>query len=151
MNKKLLGLIVTVVAVLAIGGVIYGKNMSNDSSSDTDMAGMDIAKTDNNPFTNPNKDMSTDMVQSGTVKMNIEGFAYSQMKLKIKQGTTVTWTNKDDARHDITPDEASDNFMPSELLAKGKSYSYTFKEVGTYAYHCSPHPYMKATVEVVAQ
>ena len=36
-----------------------------------------------------------------------------------------------------------------ELLAKVESYSWTFNTVGTYTYHCSPHPYMKGIVEVV--
>ena len=69
--------------------------------------------------------------------------------MTIKKGTKITWTNKDDAHHDITPDKDSAKAIEtSKLLAKGESYSYTFTEAGVYSYHCSPHPYMKATIEV---
>lgn len=78
----------------------------------------------------------------------ISNFAYSSNKLTVKKGTTVTWVNLDTARHDITPDQPSDNFKTSELLNKDESYSFTFSEVGNYGYHCSPHPYMKGIVEV---
>ncbi len=148
MNSKLIGALIAVVAVFGIGAFVYSSNQSTDDSS---MTGMDMKAEDNNPFTNGNKDQSTDKVQEGTVKIDIAGFAFAQKTVKVKPGTTVTWTNQDDAKHDISPKEDSPNFMPSELLKKGESYSYTFKEVGMYDYFCSPHPYMKASVEVVAQ
>jgi len=36
----------------------------------------------------------------------------------------------------------------SELLDEGASYSTTFHEEGTFAYHCHPHPYMTGAVVV---
>ncbi|MDQ2973534.1 MAG: cupredoxin family copper-binding protein [bacterium] len=78
----------------------------------------------------------------------IKDFKFGPTNLKIKKGTTVTWTNLDDARHDISPTEESDNFKSSELLSKDQSYTFTFNQAGTYEYNCSPHPYMKGTVEV---
>jgi plastocyanin len=45
-------------------------------------------------------------------------------------------------------DTMSADAPSSELLAKGESYSFTFKKAGTYTYHCTPHPYMKGTVVV---
>ena len=148
MNNKLIGVIVAIVAVVGIGAFVYSSNQNSDNSS---VSNMDMKAEDKNPFTNGNKDQSTDKVQEGTVNIDIAGFAFAQKTVKVKQGTTITWTNQDDAKHDISPTEDSPNFMPSELLAKGESYSYTFKEVGMYPYICSPHPYMKASVEVVAQ
>lgn len=147
MNSKLIGAFVAIVAVVGIGAFVYSSNQSTESSS---MSEMSMQAENNNPFTNRNMDQSTDEIQEGTVKMDIAGFAFAQKAVKVKPGTTITWTNQDDAKHDITPTEDSPNFLPSELLAKGESYSYTFEEPGIYSYICSPHPYMKASVEVVA-
>lgn len=97
-------------------------------------------------------DMTMQPTTAETPKANeiyIQNFAYTPAKLTIKKGTKLTWTNKDDAHHDIHPDkDYGDAFKPSELMAKGESYSFTFNTVGTYTYHCTPHPYMKATIEV---
>lgn len=68
--------------------------------------------------------------------------------MNIKVGTTITWTNQDSARHDVAPDIESADFPASKLLAKGESYSHTFTKAGTYSYHCTPHPYMKASITV---
>lgn len=78
----------------------------------------------------------------------ISDFAFGPEKLSIKKGTTITWTNQDDAHHDITPTSGASDFTASKLLAKGESHTFTFNQVGNYTYKCSPHPYMKASVEV---
>lgn len=103
---------------------------------------------DSHPHDEPSAD--ADAVQSGTVAMDIKNFDFEKQTLKVKAGTTVTWTNRDDAKHDVNPDQSSSDFEGSgKLLAQGESYSYTFQKPGTYTYHCTPHPYMKASVEVV--
>ena len=84
-----------------------------------------------------------------TNKITYKGFAVTQRSIKVKKGTTVTWTNEDSAKHDVTPDTESEAFKSSELFGKGETYSATFNTVGTYAYHCSPHPYMKGVIEVI--
>lgn len=79
------------------------------------------------------------------VLVDIKGFAYSLVELKVKKGTTVTWTNQDSVRHNVAFDSGA---VKGPLLAKGETYSYTFDEIGTFAYHCSPHPNMRARVIV---
>lgn len=150
MNKNVLGILITVVAVLAVGGVVIANKKDEDSKDVSSMSHSDgsTKPVDGNVFTNPGKDQSTNQVQSGEVKMNIAGFAFAQKIVKIKKGTKITWTNQDSARHDVSPDSKSPDFMNSELLSKGESYSYTFNTAGKYTYHCTPHPYMKASVEV---
>lgn len=148
MNKKLIAIIITVLAVAAIAGAsLFNSSDKKDEMAHSDGASMQ--EEDNNPFTNPSADQSVDSVQTGEVKMDIADFAFTQKTLKVKKGTKVTWTNQDSARHDVMPDQESDGFMGSELLSKGESYSYTFDTPGSYEYHCTPHPYMKAKVEVV--
>lgn len=77
----------------------------------------------------------------------IENFSFKPATITVKKGTKVTWTNKDSVGHTVTPDESA-SFTGSELLNKDASYSVTFDTVGTFAYHCQPHPQMTAKVVV---
>jgi len=88
----------------------------------------------------------TETLEAGLPPLvNIKGYAFGPDKLRVQKGTTVTWTNEDQAKHTISFDDGT---VESQLLAQGESFDYTFDEVGTYAYHCRPHPYMKAEIEV---
>lgn len=60
-------------------------------------------------------------------------------------GTKVTWVNKDKVPHTATAD---DKTFDSGILTQGNEFSYTFSAPGTFAYHCVPHPAMKAKVVV---
>lgn len=86
---------------------------------------------------------------SQEAEIEIEDFAYQPALITVKRGTTVTWTNKDAAAHTVTATSDSGGGPDSELLAEDESYSYTFNEVGEFAYFCEPHPYMEGVVQVV--
>ncbi|WP_031160792.1 plastocyanin/azurin family copper-binding protein [Streptomyces durhamensis] len=77
----------------------------------------------------------------------IKNFAFSPATLKVKAGTTVAWTNQDTDAHTVTS-AGSGGPMHSVALATHATYSYTFTKPGTYAYLCTIHPFMTATVEV---
>ena len=77
----------------------------------------------------------------------IKNFAFSPATLQVKAGTTVTWTNQDTDAHTVTS-AASGGPLHSAALATHAAYSYTFTKPGTYAYICTIHPFMPATVEV---
>lgn len=77
----------------------------------------------------------------------IKNFAFAPATLKVTVGTTVTWTNQDTDAHTVTSD-GSGGPLKSAALATGATYSYTFTKPGTYAYLCTIHPFMTATVEV---
>jgi plastocyanin len=83
-----------------------------------------------------------------TIKVTIKNFKYSKTPLTVKVGQKVTWTNEDAMEHDVTPDKSAAGAPHSKLLAKGKSFTWTATKKGTFAYHCSVHTYMKATVIV---
>lgn len=134
MNRTLTGVVLAVAAVVVIGGGLFILNKDDEMS--------DMPKTGSTSAT------SNENAMKETNAVEIKDFDFGPHTISVKVGTKVTWTNQDSAHHDITPDSESADFMPSELLAKGESYSFTFNKAGSYAYHCSPHPYMKATVEV---
>lgn len=82
---------------------------------------------------------------SSNPSVSIKNSAFSVGTLKISAGTTVKWTNNDAMNHTVTADDGS---FDSGNIAPGASYTKTFSTKGTFAYHCSIHTGMKATVEV---
>ena len=81
--------------------------------------------------------------------VSISGYAFQPATLTVRAGDTVTWTNHDQAPHDVTTTSAPVAIHGS-TMTKGQSWSYTFTAPGTYSYICSIHPDMKATVVVLA-
>ncbi|SFF84434.1 Plastocyanin [Streptomyces mirabilis] len=77
----------------------------------------------------------------------IKNFAFAPATLKVKVGTTVTWTNQDTDAHTVTS-TGSGGPLHSAALNTHATYSYTFTKPGTYSYLCTIHPFMTATVEV---
>jgi len=84
-----------------------------------------------------------DMRQDDQVK--IDNFSFTPQVLTIKAGTSVTWTNKDDAPHTVV--SGSKKFASSVLDTDGR-FSFTFKDPGTYDYYCSVHPHMTGKIVV---
>ncbi|HSL26081.1 MAG TPA: plastocyanin/azurin family copper-binding protein [Acidimicrobiia bacterium] len=70
---------------------------------------------------------------------------FSVNVLRVKVGTTVTWTNDDNQMHTVT---AVDGSFDSGFVEQGNSFSYTFTEAGEFEYYCLPHPWMRAKVIV---
>jgi plastocyanin len=75
----------------------------------------------------------------------MRGNAFAPAHVAVPVGTTVTWTNDDDAQHDVVFDGGTQR---SELLADGESYQRTFASAGTFDYACSVHPQMRGRVTV---
>lgn len=82
-------------------------------------------------------------------KVAIKNFAFAPANLTVKPGTTVTWTNQDTDAHTVTSHNAGGP-LRSPALGTGKNYSYTFTKAGSYAYLCTIHPFMTATVTVTS-
>ena len=82
--------------------------------------------------------------EDATVK--IGNFTFGPQELKVKSGTTVTWTNEDDIPHVVV----SPNNYRSKVLDTDATYSFTFTTPGTYKYFCSLHPHMTGTIVVEA-
>ena len=80
-----------------------------------------------------------------TVRIVMQGLAYQTPRLEISRGTTIIWENRDAVAHTSTSDDAA---WDSGLIEGGRSWSHTFGVAGTFAYHCTPHPFMKAVVVV---
>lgn len=133
--KKPLLIVIIVVGIIAASGIFIAAG--NRSSNTTGMNMEQTTTTTPSSSTQPNS-------------ITIQNYQFSPSPMIIKKGTTVTWTNQDTAKHTIEMDKDQPTGGPADspLLAKGESYSFTFNTVGTFKYHCGPHPYMMATVKV---
>lgn len=78
--------------------------------------------------------------------VSIDNFTFNPPTLRVKAGTSVTWTNKDDIPHGIASD--GNAFTRSQALDTDESFSFTFAKPGTYKYFCYIHPHMVGTIVV---
>lgn len=86
---------------------------------------------------------SSSGTQANTIE--IKNFAFNPSEIKIKQGETVEWVNKDAfAKHTVTSDSGDE--LNSGTLSNGQTYSHTFNEKGTFEYHCAIHSTMKGKI-----
>lgn len=68
----------------------------------------------------------------------------------------VIWTNNDETAHTVTPDKPyedkySGEFGSPGVIKPGETYEFLFTHDAKVSYHCSPHPWMKASLEVTKQ
>src|SRR6478735_7546568 len=80
-----------------------------------------------------------------TVAIEIDNFKFGVASLEVAAGTTVTWTNRDDVPHTVT---SSTKVFKSPPLDTGETFTYTFKQAGTFEYYCALHPHMTGKVVV---
>jgi amicyanin len=143
--KKPVIIIGAVIVVAIIGGAWLFMSKPQ-SSSETPSSGSSTSGNATTPSTSP-----TETVQSGQVALSMKNTAFSQPSITVKKGTKVTWTNEDTVRHNVVADTSQTGGLPTDnnLIGKGETYSFTFNTVGTFTYHCTPHPFMTGMVEVV--
>ena len=75
----------------------------------------------------------------------VKDYMFTPLKLTIKAGAKVTWTNMDDEPHTVASDEG---LFRSAALDTNDSFSYRFDKPGTYHYTCTIHPRMVGTITV---
>jgi len=77
--------------------------------------------------------------------VQIDQYAFLPQRITVKPGTTVTWTNDDDAPHTIA---SSAKVFKSRPLDTGGQILLHVHDARHYAYFCSVHPQMTGTVTV---
>jgi plastocyanin len=77
--------------------------------------------------------------------VRIQGLAFHDGHLEVAAGTTVEWRNDDPLAHTVT---FRDGSVSSPLIEPGHTWRHTFEKPGTYAFYCTPHPFMQGTVVV---
>jgi plastocyanin len=79
------------------------------------------------------------------VVVDVRSLRYARGRIEVEVGTTVEWRNRDPLAHTVTADSGA---FDSGNLEPEARWSHTFTTPGTFSYHCTPHPHMKATVVV---
>jgi plastocyanin len=95
-----------------------------------------------------NVPLATVPAAAATQQVMMQNYAFSPAALTVRVGDTVTWMQHDEAPHDVVTTSAPVAFR-SPQLSSGQSWSYTFRQPGTYQYYCSVHPDMRASVTVL--
>jgi plastocyanin len=80
------------------------------------------------------------MVEGNISDINSWGYAIS-----VSAGQSIEWVNLGTQAHTATAADAS---FDTGLVAPGGSAQLEFDTPGTYAYICTPHPWMKGSVAV---
>ena len=70
---------------------------------------------------------------------------YEPAEITVKVGQAVLWHNSGKEAHTVTADDMS---FDSGMKNANEDWQYTFSKPGQFAYHCTPHPWMKGTVKV---
>jgi plastocyanin/uncharacterized membrane protein YozB (DUF420 family) len=68
--------------------------------------------------------------------VSMENFTFSPKTIQVKKGTTVTFVNKDSAKHTVTSDTG---VFDSGDINSGGSFHFQFNEVGRFPYYCRFH------------
>jgi plastocyanin len=88
-------------------------------------------------------DFSVNIVEPST--SDPTSWSFDAPDLIAAAGQTILWTNIGGQTHTITADDAS---FDSGNIDPGGTFSFSPTNPGTYAYHCTPHPWMKGTLTV---
>jgi plastocyanin len=80
-----------------------------------------------------------------THTVTIDATRFEPAVLAVTAGDTVVWINKDIIPHTAT---SQTGLFDSGSLVQGQSFRYTPQQVGEFAYLCTFHPAMKATLRV---
>jgi len=84
---------------------------------------------------------------AGSARIAISNFKFKPPAIQVKVGAKLTFTNNDSSPHTATSRDGK--AFDTGTLKQGATKTVTVSKPGTYAYFCSFHPFMNATVKVV--
>jgi amicyanin len=112
------------------------------------LAGINAAKSKPTAPTTAATSSSEVSAAVATNSVSIKNYMFMPMSIKVKVGSTVTWTNEDSVHHNVVATTASADAPNGPLIGQGQTYSFKFTKAGTYSLYCQVHPYMHSTVIV---
>lgn len=95
----------------------------------------------------PGATISGDVGAPVAATVTISAMKFHVDTIEIAVGQAVRWNNADPLGHTISFDPATGE-SSSELVLPTGSYIHRFDKPGTFAYRCTPHPFMKGVVVV---
>ena len=121
---KLRHLTTSLVAAVAVTALVAGCGGSDDSQS----------------ASSPSRSTPS----GGAHSVAIDNFKFMPGSLTASRGARITVSNQDSTAHTMTADDGS-SFDTGDI-DPGSSATVTLSKAGTFAYHCSIHPFMHGTL-----
>ena len=84
----------------------------------------------------------------GSTIVVIRNFAFTPAEVHVRAGTSVTWVNCDAPGNPAHTSTADAGAWSSPLLDAGAVVTVPFSTLGSFPYHCEPHPFMTGRVVV---
>jgi len=83
-------------------------------------------------------------------RVEIADFKFAPIATSVPLGTTITWTNRDNAPHTATSGVtvAPDGVFDTGIITKGNRKRVKLTKAGTFKYYCALHPFMQGSVIV---
>jgi plastocyanin len=78
-------------------------------------------------------------VLSGQVQIAYRNIAIEPDTLRVKVGSTITWTNYDSIEHNVTSEGGPQSFA-SKDISEGATYKIVADKPGVIHYECTIHP-----------
>jgi plastocyanin len=101
----------------------------------------------------PPEVMDADIVRGASVEGSDVSYLPKHIRISLGIDNQIVWTNRDTTTHTVVSDNVYSNRhtgkFESGLIDPNGTYAYTFFDVGKYPYHCTIHPWMTGTVEVM--
>ena len=111
--------------------IVLKSSSSKETVTNTNSANMETINTDQSQDTSVKPKTTTTKVYSGSVTIDISATSFSPKTITVKQGTVVTWVNRDANIHKILADNGGPT---SGDLLKGQKYSFRYNIKGIYGY-----------------
>ena len=130
--------------------VMYDSSIPENSAASGQTISNIEVPSQNNSASDSTMGITIISIKAGASSENGKGF--EPASTTVSTGDTITWINDDTTLHTVTSGapEGGDSGMvfDSSYLAAGKTFEYTFNNVGTYDYYCTLHPHMTGTIIV---
>jgi plastocyanin len=78
--------------------------------------------------------------------ITIKDFKFAPATLTVRPGARIAVTNEDSAPHTVTADDG--HSFDTGTLQQGSSKTITAPSTGSFAFHCTVHPFMKGQLVV---
>jgi len=123
----------------ALGGTVPAATAAAAIPTESEFAGR-VVSTDKVA-------MSAEIQSLGVIKpaKYTDEYVFQPMRIKVKAGASVTWTNNGKEAHAAT---AQDGSWTTGEVAPGKSATVKFDKPGKYTYVCKDHPWSYGEITV---
>lgn len=139
-------IVILIGVILVAGAVLYYKTgwQQKDITPSQNQTSNQVSETQDMPS-------NTVVAENKTYTVEITATSFNPKTLEIKKGDTVTFVNKDTAKHwpasDLHPShKLCPGFDALHGLTQGEIYSYTFNEAKTCIMHDHMHPSLTGAI-----